>query len=122
MTRSMLALSLAALTALPAWAENTYIADNHFWELDCSGPGYVLTSVYPIARIREAGASSSVTDSRERLEFASNCAATHPLFGNGSWCWANGGFQAEFREHRIGFPRQELYFPGADDEISGCGC
>ena len=123
MKLTVLALSLGVLAAAaPAWAENTYVADNHFWELDCTGSGYALTSVYPVARFREAGAASSVTDGRETLQLGRNCSATHPLFGEGSWCWANGGFQAEFRDHRIGFPRQELHCPGAEAEIAKCGC
>lgn len=113
--------AFVAIAAAPASAD-TYVADNHFWELACNESGYALTSVYPMARFREAGAASKVTGKRETLYLGRMCDASHELFGDGSWCWANGGFQAEFREHRIGFPRQELHCPGAAGAIADCGC
>jgi hypothetical protein len=99
-----------------------YVADNHQWELACNKDGYTLTSKYPVARFFEAGAGSQVTTEKEIIYLGRSCDAFHKLFGKGTWCWANGGFKADFEKHSIGFPRQELSCPSSDDDVTGCGC
>ncbi len=99
-----------------------YVADNHDWELTCTADGFQLRSIYPVARFFEGGAASRVTSERETLFLGRSCDAAHKHFGQGSWCWGNGGFRAEFADHMIGFPRQELHCAGAENELTGCGC
>jgi hypothetical protein len=105
-----------------ASSAEAYVADNHEWNLACSEDGYRLTSKYPVSRFFEAGADSEITSERETLFLGRSCDAIHKLFGKSTWCWANGGFRAEFEKHTIGFPRQELSCPNSNDDITGCGC
>lgn len=71
--------------------------------------GYVLQSRYPKARFVENGAASYVERGTETFFFGRNCDASHALFGNGKWGWANGGFGADFEGgFTLRFPRQEL--------------
>jgi len=106
--------------ALPASA---YVADNHSWDLACNASGYELTSKYPVARFIEKGVDSTVVEGIETLYLGKSCDAEHKVFGKGKWCWANGGFTAEFADGQsIGFPRQELSCPDQSLEIDGCGC
>ncbi|WP_420333632.1 hypothetical protein [Roseibium sp.] len=99
-----------------------YVGDNHSWSLSCNASGYVLKSQYPVTRFFEAGAASSVTRERETLYLGRSCDASSTTMGEGKWCWANGGFFAEFERHRVGFPRQELFCPGGGNDVPGCGC
>jgi len=116
------AASLAGLP-LPASADNfDYVSDHHSWSLSCNESGYVLTSQYPVTRFHEAGANSSVTRDRETLYLGRSCDASNAALGTGKWCWANGGFAAEFETHRMGFPRQELICPGRSYEAPDCRC
>lgn len=111
---------LAGLTA-PAIAD--YVGDNHTWVLACNASGYELTSKYPVSRFIEGGANSTSTEEIEKLYLGRSCDAEHKVFGKGKWCWANGGFKAEFENGAsIGFPRQELSCPDAKNEIDGCEC
>jgi hypothetical protein len=115
----LIALPLLLLLGANAFA---YVADNHEWELTCNKDGYRLASKYPVARFLEAGAASQITSERETIYLGRSCDAFHKLFGKGSWCWANGGFRAEFEKHAIGFSRQELSCPQQGDNVTGCGC
>ena len=60
----------------------------------------------------------------ETIFLGSDCKTAHGIFGIGKWCWANGGFLAEFADYDFGFGRQELHCDlgpepqGAND----CGC
>lgn len=99
-----------------------YVGDNHSWSLSCNASGYVLKSQYPVTRFFEAGAASSVTRERETLYLGRSCDASSTTMGEGKWCWANGGFFAEFETHRISFPRQEVICPGGGDDSLACGC
>jgi hypothetical protein len=116
---SGLVVALTVLTGSTVVA-SAYIADNHEWDLVCSPAGYELTSKYPVSRFIEAGVNSSATSERETLYLGRSCDAEHKVFGKGTWCWANGGFKADFERHSIGFPRQELSCP--DSDVTGCGC
>lgn len=99
-----------------------YVGDNHSWSLTCNASGYVLRSEYPVTRFFEAGAASSVTRERETLYLGRSCDASSTTMGEGKWCWANGGFFAEFKLHRISFPRQEVICPGRGGDSLACGC
>lgn len=112
---------LAVLLACGA-ARADYVGDNHTWLLTCNKSGYELKSKYPVSRFIEAGANSSTTEAIETLYLGKSCDAMHKVLGKGKWCWANGGFTAEFDNGSIGFPRQELACPNENDDISGCGC
>jgi hypothetical protein len=118
---SRLVVALAALAGSTVVAP-AYIADNHEWDLVCSAAGYRLTSKYPVSRFIEAGVNSSATSERETLYLGRSCDAEHKVFGKGTWCWANGGFKADFERHSIDFPRQELSCPDSNDDLTGCGC
>jgi hypothetical protein len=112
---------LPALT-VPS-AADTYVGDNHSWSISCNSSGYELKSRDPVTRFIEAGAGSTVSDGIETLYLGRACDAQHNVLGKGSWCWANGGFRAEFENGAsIGFPRQELSCPEQSEEIPGCGC
>jgi hypothetical protein len=104
----------------PAMAD--YVGDNHSWMLTCNVSGYVLKSKYPVSRFIEGGANSTSTEAVEEIYLGRSCDAEHKVLGKGKWCWANGGFRAEFSSHSIGFPRQELSCPNEADAISGCEC
>jgi len=120
---TLLVSTLASAIPLAASAEDYgYVSDNHSWSLSCNNSGYVLQSQYPVTRFHEAGAGSSVTRERETLYLGRSCDASHTVLGNGTWCWANGGFFAEFDGYRMGFPRQELVCPTEEDDFTGCGC
>lgn len=113
---------LGLFSAAASSEEFDYAGDNHSWSLSCNAYGYVLKSQYPVTRFFEAGAASSVTRERETLYLGRSCDASSTTMGEGKWCWANGGFFAEFERHRIGFPRQELNCPGGGSESLACGC
>lgn len=99
-----------------------YVSDNHSWSLSCNKSGYVLRSQYPVTRFHEAGAASQVTRERETLYLGRSCDASSSVLGEGKWCWANGGFVAEFNTTRMGFPRQELMCPTPAFDVPGCQC
>ncbi|MCC1482321.1 hypothetical protein J1C52_11765 [Roseibaca sp. Y0-43] len=103
----MTALTLAA--SLMASTGQAYVSGGHEYGLTCNPDGYVLTSRYPVARTKGFGAATQVVSGIEKLYLGKSCDAFHPIFGGGRWCWANGGFVAEFAEFRFGFARQELH-------------
>lgn len=118
------ALLLLVGAGLPAAAENApiYAADGHQYSLACNAEGYVLTSLYPVAWPHGIGANTQWTDAKESLYLGKDCDAQHDLFGAGTWCWANGGFVAEFKDHRYAFGRQELICDPEPDFALACGC
>ncbi|GLS29646.1 hypothetical protein SAMN04488498_11188 [Mesorhizobium albiziae] len=125
--RYVLATLTVVLGAAPALAdaepeEFRYVGDNHKWSLVCNSSGYQLKSQYPVARFVEAGVNSKVVEGIETLDLGKTCDALHNVLGKGKWCWANGGFRAEFENSSIGFPRQELTCPDPKDDKEGCGC
>lgn len=116
-----LTVALIALIALPALADDArYIGDNHEWAVSCNQNGYVLKSVNPVSRVTGIGAASDFVTSRETLTLGKSCDALHSVFGEGSWCFANGGFGAEFPDHGIFFPRQEIWCE--PDPDAACLC
>lgn len=120
---ALLASALVSAIPFAASAEDFgYVSDNHSWSMSCNQSGYVLRSQYPVSRFHEAGAGSTVTREKETLYLGRSCDASHTVLGDGKWCWANGGFFAEFDGYRMGFPRQELNCPNQDNEFPGCGC
>lgn len=119
--RVRIGLLLVTVFVAPTTA-SAYIADNHTWTLTCNASGYELKSKYPVSRFIERGADSTSTEEVETLYLGKQCDAQHKIFGKGKWCWANGGFTAEFENQSIGFPRQELSCPNGEAEVSGCGC
>lgn len=50
------------------------------------------------------------------------CDAYHKLFGEGEWCWANGGFFAKFNDHEFVFGRQELFCDPEPSYSGDCNC
>lgn len=118
--KTLLAAALAlATTSLTAQA---YVSDGTAYEASCNADGYVLTSKTPVDR----KVGSETVPGIEKIYFGKSCDAFHPLLGKGRWCWANGGFLAEFPGHSFGFARQELscpeggMAPGTDS--GSCGC
>ncbi|MBO9424569.1 hypothetical protein J7444_07550 [Labrenzia sp. R4_1] len=117
------AMCFAPAIASIAIAEDyNYVGDNHSWSLTCNNSGFVLRSQYPVSRFHSAGAASSVTSEKEILYLGNSCDASHTVLGDGKWCWANGGFSAEFEHFRIGFPRQEILCQQASIAASDCRC
>lgn len=99
------------LTLMPSLANSAPYtsSDGHQYSLSCKKDGYVLRSLQPVSRFVEGGVSSRVVNAgHEKIYLGKDCDAFHKVCGGGKWCWANGGFLAEFPQLRIGFPRQEL--------------
>jgi hypothetical protein len=120
MERTVIASLLILMAQSPSCA---YVADNHTWNLTCNASGYELTSKYPVSRFIEKGVASTATEEIETLYLGKTCDASHKVLGKGKWCWANGGFSAEFESGAsIRFPRQELSCPDGSHEDMGCGC
>jgi hypothetical protein len=122
--RLSLATCAIMASAAPAVAgtDTIYVGDNHSWALTCNASGYRLQSRHPVARFIEKGADSQVIEGLETLYLGRDCDARHNVLNEGKWCWANGGFVAEFGNTSIGFPRQELSCADGNHEITGCGC
>ncbi len=121
----ILAISIALAILFPFYSiaqGYDYVSSNHSWSVSCNKSGYVLRSQYPVSRFHEAGAGSYVTRERETLYLGRSCDASNSVLGDGKWCWANGGFFAEFGRYNMGFPRQELVCPNAVDGFPGCRC
>lgn len=120
---TLIATAVMGLNPLSASAEEyNYVGDNHSWALTCNKSGYVLRSQYPVTRFHEDGAGSSVSNEIETIYLGRSCDASNTHLGEGTWCWANGGFVAEFEKNKIGFPRQELLCPKDEDEFANCRC
>ena len=125
MTLNLLGKMLAAAVlavALTAGSARSYVADGMEYEISCNADGYVLTSKYPVTRMIGAGIDMRAVPGIETIYFGKSCDAYHKLFGKGKWCWANGGFIAEFPTHTFGFGRQELICEGAKAYEGNCGC
>ncbi len=88
--------------------------DGHAYNVTCNENGFVLTSLYPVFRFIENGASSSIEDGIETIYLGKSCDAFTETFGTGVWGRANGGFIATFDRFSIGFPRQAPYCPNDD--------
>jgi len=99
-----------------------YVSEGHEYSLTCNKDGYVLTSRLPVSRFLEAGVASRVVKSNERIYLGKNCDASHSVMGGGKWCWANGGFGADFSKGEVWFPRQELICSQGKFDHEECGC
>ena len=119
--RTVLAAVAAIALTASAQAAN-YVSDGHEYKLSCNANGYVLTSVNPIVRTTGSGAGTEQVKGTEIINLGKSCDASHKLFGTGKWCWANGGFRAEFEGHLFGFPRQELYCEPEPTFAGNCSC
>jgi hypothetical protein len=117
----MLLIAALATTASNAAAQD-YVADGIEYEISCNADGYVLTSKYPVTRMISTPVDAEPVSGIEKIYFGKSCDAYHKLFGPGKWCWANGGFLAEFPDHSFGFGRQELNCQGAEAYQGHCGC
>ena len=115
-------LTTACLIASLASGANAYVSDGHEYSSSCNPDGYVLTSLYPISRAVGQGAMTKYVKGIETIYLGRSCDAFHPLYGSGTWCWANGGFVAEFAEARFGFARQELSCQAGSDPGNECLC
>lgn len=116
-------IPVLCLLPLPVSAqEYDYYGDNHSWSMSCNKSGYVLRSRYPVTRFKEAGTNSKLNHANETLYLGQSCDASHTVLGEGKWCWANGGFIAEFQSSKMGFPRQELNCPNNENSFLGCRC
>ncbi|HRK24616.1 MAG TPA: hypothetical protein PLQ11_06655 [Beijerinckiaceae bacterium] len=118
----MRALATLLMFVVCAFQAEAYVADGHEYTLACNKDGFVLTSRASVTRYIEAGVSSRFVKKKEKIFLGKNCDAIHEIFGGGKWCWANGGFGAEFSGTKIWFPRQELICPRETDNHLGCNC
>ena len=84
------------------------------YSIEFNANGAVLRSLYPKAWFIENGAASRIEKGIDTLYLGISCDAFHPVFGDGRWWWANGGFGADFSTFSIRFPRQEIDIPGSD--------
>ncbi len=120
------AVLIAALLAAPhvalAQAYPLYSSAGHEYAVSCNASGYVLNSAYPVARASGQGASFHFNSGTETLYLGKSCDASSEHFGDGKWCWANGGMRIDFKDSFIGFPRQELSCETAPDLGLDCNC
>ena len=116
-------LFVAAMSA-SGWstAAQSYVADGTEYVVSCNADGYVLTSKDSVSRMVETPVDAEPVTGIEKIYFGKSCDAYHKLFGQGKWCWANGGFIAEFPARTFGFGRQELSCQGAEAYQGNCGC
>lgn len=84
------------------------------YSIELNSSGAILRSHYPKAWFIENGAASRVAKGIDTLYLGISCDAFHPVFGDGRWWWANGGFGADFANFSIRFPRQEIDIAGSD--------
>jgi hypothetical protein len=82
--------------------------------MQCNVHGFVLRSRGPVERLGRT--------ERETVYFGRSCDAYHPRLGDGKWCWADGGFIADFSSASIGFPDQELVCPSDPGLGRSCRC
>ena len=120
--RLFLAMILLAFGTIASHAQ--YVSgEGHSYTLSCNSDGMVLSSTNPVSRFTGTGATANIEKlDPEKLYLGKTCDAFHKLLGYGKWCWANGGFVAEYDTVRIGFPRQELYCPNGLYDDGRCGC
>jgi len=112
--------ALALLAAAPQ--AYGYTADGIDYDVACNASGYVLTSKQPVTRMVPTPVDAEPVVGIETIYLGKSCDAFHALYGTGKWCWANGGFLAEFPRHSFGFGRQELSCPGDEAYRGNCGC
>ena len=105
MTRTVL-LTIAALMAVPATAQEFTDENGIDYHLTCGPDGYAL-----------APKNSGIV-----LYLGRRCEAQHDYYGSGKWCWGTGGFVAEFTYHQVGFPQQELICNPEPDYHLNCQC
>ena len=123
MQRVTLCLAMgSALIFSSAAVQADYEAGGHLYDLKCTNDGYQLTSKYPVSRTTGTGATTQRTTGKEVLYLGRSCDSFHQLYGTGTWCWANGGFAAEFADMRFGFGRQELWCEPEQDYGQNCRC
>jgi hypothetical protein len=116
-------LMLSAHSAAAVFAEQTRVSsEGHEYELTCNQDGFVLSSLYPVARTVGRGAATQYVSEIEKLYLGRSCDAASPSQGEGEWCWANGGFKVDFAEGVVGFPRQELYCSVSEELGNTCIC
>jgi len=116
--RAMLAVAMIGAAS----QAHAYVADDIDYDVACNGDGYVLTSKVSVTRMVTTPVDAEPVVGIEKIYFGKSCDAFHKLYGKGKWCWANGGFLAEFPQHSFGFGRQELSCPGDEAYRGNCGC
>jgi len=110
------------ILVLSAGTSAAYVSGGHEYSLQCNADGYQLTSKYPVTRTVGSGAATQYQSGIEKLYLGKSCDAFHKLFGTGDWCWANGGFIADFDGASFGFPRQELFCEPELFDTLNCRC
>lgn len=113
---------LLGLALVPAPALSYVSSDGHEYDATCNADGYVLTSLFPVARAVGHGAATHHIRGVETLYLGRSCDAYTKAFGHGQWCWANGGFVVEFTGLSVGFARQELYCAARESIGDNCRC
>jgi hypothetical protein len=109
MWKAWIALSAVCFSLTANAAANPYVSsDGLEYEASCNVHGFKLVPTSG----REV----------ETLYLGENCDAFHKKYRTGKWCWANGGFSAEFGGKNIGFPRQELNCSSNEELGTKCRC
>ncbi len=106
--RRITTFTLVGFIALTTGAAAYVSNEGHRYNHECNVNGMVLRSTYPVSRFVEGGANSRVEEGEEVIYLGISCDAQHEVFGKGRWSWANGGFQIQFADVQIRFPRQEV--------------
>lgn len=118
----MRVLILAATITALAKPVAAYVSEGHEYTLRCNASGYELTSKSPITWMTGSGAGTQAVTGVDKLYLGRTCDAAHMVFGTGNWCWANGGFVAQFTDRRFSFPRQELFCEPPRQYEGECRC
>ena len=117
MIRFLAPFSAALLMPLAALVQDGgYISNfGDEYSLEQNANGAVLRSRYPKAWFIEGGANSRVEHGIDVIYLGKSCDAEHPIWGQGKWWWANGGFGVDLDGLNYRFPRQEIDIPGSAD-------
>jgi hypothetical protein len=116
MLRFKTGLSALALAGfMLAGAAEAYVSGGHEYDIACNEAGFILSSKDPVTRTKGSGAMTQNISGIEKIYLGKSCVAFHEVYGTGTWCWANGGFVADFADFSFGFARQELYCPTEND-------
>ncbi len=90
---------LAALLAIAA--PLAALADSYPYQESAGG-------LYDLAVTGDTAVITSQTDPIDAYTLTTDCAATHPALGTGTWDFGNGGWRIEIGgKTPAGFPRQE---------------
>lgn len=113
MKKSLLVLFLSFLS-FTAFGQEFISSDGDKYIAEFNKHGAVLISENTKYFV-ENNASGRTQKTKLKLYLGKDCDSFSKIYGKGTWWWANGGFSVDFANKKIGFPRQHIKFPGAEN-------